>query len=103
MTDALRLYLPSLAYPARLMLAILLLNSFFYSTGSALAVEDGTSEVAALRSVIIGQIEAFRNGDAEDAYEFSTPKIKSMFPTPEIISSLSPLSRLHSALWRVYT
>ena len=68
--------------------AVLLLIGVMCSTGSALAAEDGKSEVAALRSVIVGEIEAFRSGDPEGAYELSTPRIKSMFPTPEVFMAM---------------
>ena len=89
MIAVLRLLQPNASHPAKsLYFGGLLLIGFYCSTGSALAVEDGKSELAALRSVIIGQIEAFRSGDAEDAYEFSTPKIKSMFPTPEAFMAM---------------
>lgn len=41
------------------------------------------SDIAALRKAIESQIEAFQGDDAEAAYEFASPKIKALFPTPE--------------------
>lgn len=37
----------------------------------------------AFREVIDLQIKAFHSDDAEVAYQFASPSIKSLFPTPE--------------------
>lgn len=47
-------------------------------TGSARAGDEG-----ALRSLIEGQIAAFRAGDAAAAYSYAAPKIRKIFPTPD--------------------
>jgi hypothetical protein len=43
-----------------------------------------TEDVAAIRNMIIGQIDAFRKDDAEKAFSFAAPKIKKIFRTPEV-------------------
>lgn len=43
-----------------------------------------TEDVAAIRNMIIGQIDAFRKDDAEKAFSFAAPKIKEIFRTPEV-------------------
>tara|TARA_R110002072_G_scaffold233588_2_gene391207 strand:+ start:108 stop:551 length:444 start_codon:yes stop_codon:yes gene_type:complete len=43
-----------------------------------------TEDVAAIRNMIIGQIDAFRQDDAEKAFSFAAPKIRKIFRTPEI-------------------
>lgn len=48
----------------------------------------GEADIAAVRSVINSQIEAFNSDDAEVAYEFSSPKIKALFPTPEAFMAM---------------
>lgn len=41
------------------------------------------ADAAAVRATIEGQLQAFRNGDAEAAYAFAAPSIRRLFPTPE--------------------
>lgn len=43
-----------------------------------------TEDVAAIRNMIIGQIDAFRKDDAVKAFSFAAPKLKEIFRTPEI-------------------
>jgi len=43
-----------------------------------------TEDVASIRNMIIGQIDAFRKDDAEKAFSFAAPKIKKIFRTPEV-------------------
>lgn len=46
--------------------------------------ELATEDVAAIRNMIIGQIDAFRKDDAEKAFSFAAPKIREIFRTPEV-------------------
>lgn len=43
-----------------------------------------TEDVAAIRNMIIGQIDAFRKDDAVKAFSFAAPKLREIFRTPEI-------------------
>jgi len=43
-----------------------------------------TEDVATIRNMIIGQIDAFRKDDAEKAFSFAAPKIREIFRTPEV-------------------
>lgn len=43
-----------------------------------------TEDVATIRNMIIGQIDAFRKDDAEKAFSFAAPKIRKIFRTPEV-------------------
>ena len=45
-----------------------------------LAAED----VADIRNLIIGQIDAFRKDDAEKAFSFAAPELKKIFRTPDV-------------------
>lgn len=45
-----------------------------------LAAED----VADIRNIITGQIDAFREDDAEKAFSFAAPELKKIFRTPDV-------------------
>jgi hypothetical protein len=50
----------------------------------ALAAEDPTpTDRAAIHDVIAAQIDAFRHDDATTAFGFASPKIQSLFGTPD--------------------
>ncbi len=44
--------------------------------------------VDAARATIQSQLDAFRAGSAEEAYEFAAPNIRSMFPTAKVFGSM---------------
>jgi hypothetical protein len=46
------------------------------------------SDKSQFRSIISGQIEAFRADDGERAYSFAAPIIKRIFPTPDTFMSM---------------
>ncbi len=52
--------------------------------------QGGPSEaaVAGARAVIEAQMEAFKRDDGPAAYAFASPRIKEMFPTPEIFMEM---------------
>jgi hypothetical protein len=41
-------------------------------------------DVADIRNIIIGQIDAFRKDDAEKAFSFAAPELKKIFRTPDV-------------------
>ena len=43
-----------------------------------------TEDVAKIRNIILSQLDAFREDDAEKAFSFAAPKIQKIFKTPEI-------------------
>ena len=43
-----------------------------------------TEDVAEIRNIILGQLDAFRGDDAEKAFSFAAPQIQKIFKTPEI-------------------
>ena len=43
-----------------------------------------TEDIAEIRNMIIGQISAFRDDDAEKAFSFAAPEIRKIFRTPEM-------------------
>jgi len=51
-----------------------------------------------VRDVILGQIEAFRAGDIDRAYEFASPSIQSIFPTPGIFGQM--VENGYPMVWR---
>ncbi|CAN0600098.1 unnamed protein product, partial [Laminaria digitata] len=59
-----------------------------------LAIED----VATIRNMIIGQLDAFKRDDAETAFSFAAPKIKQIFRTPEIF--LHMVRKSYQAVYR---
>ena len=40
-------------------------------------------DVAKIRNIILGQLDAFREDDAEKAFSFAAPQIQEIFKTPE--------------------
>ena len=43
-----------------------------------------TEDVAKIRNIILSQLDAFREDDAEKAFSFAAPQIQKIFKTPEI-------------------
>ena len=67
---------------ARFALA-LLLSAFSLLPDSGSAEEVSDADRTAIRSMIAGQIEAFRNDDGPEAYGFASPEIRAIFPSVE--------------------
>jgi len=59
-----------------------------------LAIED----IAEIRNMIIGQIAAFREDDAEKAFSFAAPAIRKIFRTPEMF--LYMVRKSYQAVYR---
>ena len=55
------------------------------------------ADEAAIQDVIVSQMEAFKRDDAEAAYAFAAPSIKSLFPTPEVF-----IRMVQQGYWPVY-
>jgi hypothetical protein len=55
------------------------------------------ADEAAIQDVIVSQMEAFKRDDAEAAYAFAAPSIKSLFPTPEVF-----IRMVQRGYWPVY-
>tara|TARA_R110002126_G_scaffold170500_1_gene319398 strand:+ start:1579 stop:2046 length:468 start_codon:yes stop_codon:yes gene_type:complete len=55
-------------------------------------------EVARIRNVIIGQIDAFKADDAAKAFSFSAPGIRRIFRTPELF--LHMVRKSYQAVYR---
>jgi Domain of unknown function (DUF4864) len=68
------------------LLALIAAVLFSVSLASAQALTD--SDRGAFRSIIAGQIEAFRADDGARAYSYAAPIIKQIFPTPETFMSM---------------
>lgn len=62
-----------------------------------LAIED----VAYIRNMIIGQIDAFRKDDAEKAFSYAAPKIRRIFRTPEVF--LHMVRKSYQSVYRPQT
>ena len=60
---------------------VILLTLLGCLTGKA----DQKDDVAAMRSVIQTQLDAFARNDAVKAYAQASPKIRSIFPTTELL------------------
>jgi hypothetical protein len=58
-------------------------------------------DVAEIRNMIIGQIDAFRKDDAEKAFSFAAPRIREIFRTPEVF--LYMVRRSYQAVYRPRT
>ena len=57
---------------------------FLLTAAPALAAEDpAPADRTAIHDVIAAQIDAFRHDDAPAAFGFASPKIQSLFGTPE--------------------
>lgn len=66
---------------SRIWVALSLVVGLLYA-GASLA--DGTApDQAVLKSVVEGQMDAFKRDDAGAAYQFAAPKIQLLFPTAE--------------------
>jgi len=68
----------------------------------ALAAPLSDADVGEIRAVIARQIEAFRHGDADEAFVLASPRIRSAFRTPEkfmrdVRTSFAPIARSVSA------
>ena len=61
---------------------------------AGLQVED----VAEIRNIIIGQLDAFRVYDAEKAFSYAAPEIRRIFRTPEIF--LHMVRKSYQAVYR---
>ena len=74
----------------RLRVLALLFGLLMASVGLSAAFAEGpaSEDVAAFRQVIDNQIAAFNRDDADGAYQFASPRIKSIFPTPEIFMAM---------------
>jgi hypothetical protein len=57
-----------------------------------------TEDVAKIRNIIIGQIDAFKADDAEKAFSFAAPNIRKIFQTPEIF--LHMVRKSYQAVYR---
>lgn len=71
-----------------LALLLVLLTGMIGLATASHAENFGEADIAAFRKVIESQIKAFRSGDAESAYEFASPEIKAVFPTPEMFMAM---------------
>ena len=57
-----------------------------------------TEDVAAIRNIILGQLDAFREDDAEKAFSFAAPQIQKVFKTPGIF--LNMVRKSYRSLYR---
>ena len=55
-------------------------------------------DVADIRNIILGQLDAFREDDAEKAFSYAAPQIRRIFKTPEIF--LHMVRKSYQALYR---
>ena len=55
-------------------------------------------EVAAIRNVILGQLNAFKQDDAEKAFSFAAPEIRRIFKSPQIF--LHMVRKSYQAVYR---
>ena len=63
-------------------------------TPAGLEAED----VAEIRNIILGQLSAFREDDAEKAFSYAAPQIRQIFKTPEIF--LYMVRKSYQAVYR---
>jgi hypothetical protein len=62
---------------------------FLASAGPAARADDVSSaDAAAIKSIVAGQIEAFRHDDGKAAYGYASPAIRDLFPTPDIFMDM---------------
>jgi hypothetical protein len=62
---------------------------FLATTGLAVRADDVSSaDAAAIKSIVAGQIEAFRHDDGNAAYGYASPAIRDLFPTPDIFMDM---------------
>lgn len=57
-----------------------------------------TEDIAEIRNMIIGQISAFREDNAEKAFSFAAPEIRNIFRTPEMF--LYMVRKSYQAVYR---
>jgi hypothetical protein len=70
---------------ARSFLALL----FLATAALAVRADDVSSaDAAAIKSIVAGQIEAFRRDDGNAAYAYASPAIRDLFPTPDIFMDM---------------
>ena len=69
---------------ATLALALVLAAGLVRSAAAEIADSDRTG----IQSIIGSQIEAFRRDDAAAAYDFASPMIQTLFPTPEVFMEM---------------
>ncbi len=94
------------------------MNKFWHVAGAALAgfiaalpraeafpqrVSD--ADVLEIRAIISRQIDAFRHGDANEAFTLASPRIRSAFRTPEnflrgVRTAFAPITRSASVAFR---
>ena len=43
-----------------------------------------TEDVAQIRNIIVGQLDAFKSDDAEKAFSFAAPNVRKIFRTAEV-------------------
>lgn len=74
----------------RLRVLALLFGLLMASVGLSTAVAEGPGpeDVTEFRQIIDSQITAFNRDDAEGAYQFASPGIKTIFPTAEIFMAM---------------
>ena len=69
---------------AALALALVLATGLVRSA----AAEIADSDRAGIQSIIGSQIEAFRRDDGAAAYDFASPMIRTLFPTPDVFMEM---------------
>lgn len=69
---------------ATLVLALMLAAGLVRSA----AAEIAESDRAGIQSIIGSQIDAFRRDDGAAAYDFASPMIQTLFPTPDIFMEM---------------
>ena len=55
-------------------------------------------DIAEIRNIILGQLSAFREDDAEKAFSYAAPRIRQIFKTPEIF--LDMVRKSYQAVYR---
>jgi hypothetical protein len=62
---------------------------FLSLAGFAARADDVSSaDAAAIKSIVAGQIEAFRRDDGNAAYGYASPAIRDLFPTSDIFMNM---------------
>lgn len=87
------------AFRLKILAVLLLVFTCLFSVVTAGYAETyEEEELAVLRGVIVDQIKAFQRDDAEAAYEFSSPGIQALFPTPETFMAM--IRRSYQTVYR---
>ena len=68
---------------ARLLAALVFAASVACASAPAAAQPVSAADARAARSVVAAQLDAFANDDAERAFSYAAPEIRTMFGTPE--------------------